>query len=479
MTIQRLLILALLMPGVPGAAIAFDSGSTGAGGAFNPAASTQLSLPPDGVFHFTTVNIPTGVTVTFQRNAANTPVVILASGNVTIAGTLSVNGAASPATGAAGDGNQADDSLPGAGGPGGYDGGRGGVVGSNRRGGDGIGPGGGSAGDLNSPCCGLLFNVGGGGGGFNGTGLDARRVVSASKLGTGGAVYGASTLLPLVGGSGGGGGAGGTAFGGSGGGGGGGALLIVSSGTVTVTGTISANGGNSGPIAGAGVGANGGGGSGGAIRIVATTIAGNGTITASGGSFVESGDSSGGAGASGRIRLEAETITRTAGTTPGFSFAAPGSLFVAGLPRLSITSVAGVSVPADGSALSLPSNTPNPVTVAFATQGVPVGNTVTLTVIPPNAVPVTATSTVLAGTLDSATASANVNLPTGASVLSASISYTLTTAMGETFSKFAQGERVERVELTATAHGESLTTLVTVSGKRYTWPAKAIAGIAG
>lgn len=66
----------------PVAAQTFSSGSTGADGAFNPTVSTTLPLPPDGVFNFTTVNIPAGVTVQFQRNATNTPVFLLATGDV-------------------------------------------------------------------------------------------------------------------------------------------------------------------------------------------------------------------------------------------------------------------------------------------------------------------------------------------------------------------------------------------------------------
>src|SRR5436309_13979651 len=76
----------------PVSAQTFSSGSTGADGAFAPTANTTLTLPPNGVFNFTTVNIPSGVTVTFVKNAANTPVTILASGTVTVAGTISVNG---------------------------------------------------------------------------------------------------------------------------------------------------------------------------------------------------------------------------------------------------------------------------------------------------------------------------------------------------------------------------------------------------
>ena len=58
-------------------------------------------------------NIPSGITVTFKRNTANTPIVILATGNVTISGTIDVSGAGSTNVGAAGDGNLGDDGIPG------------------------------------------------------------------------------------------------------------------------------------------------------------------------------------------------------------------------------------------------------------------------------------------------------------------------------------------------------------------------------
>ena len=72
----------------------FSSGSNGSLGAFSPAANTTVTLPPDGVLHYTTVTIPSGVIVTFAPNAANTPVTMLATGTVTIAGTINLNGAA-------------------------------------------------------------------------------------------------------------------------------------------------------------------------------------------------------------------------------------------------------------------------------------------------------------------------------------------------------------------------------------------------
>jgi hypothetical protein len=65
-----------------GVSFAFDSGSTGADGPFAPTENTILQLPSDGVFNFTTVDIPAGVTVTFSKNTTNTPVYILATGDV-------------------------------------------------------------------------------------------------------------------------------------------------------------------------------------------------------------------------------------------------------------------------------------------------------------------------------------------------------------------------------------------------------------
>jgi hypothetical protein len=485
------LITTLCLAGLVSPALAFESGSTGADGEFSPTVNTELQIPASGVFNFTTVNIPTGVTVTFKKNTTNTPVVILASGNVTIAGTINASGGHSAHSGAAGDGNLGDDGIPGLGGPGGYDGGRGGEP-NKGNGGRGLGPGGGEGGKFHSP-----YINGGGGAGFGSVGGDTPIYSETSRpSGKGGPSYGSSQLLPLIGGAGGGGGGGGTSFAGTGGGGGGGAILIASSGEVSVSGGFLARGGNSGFSEGSGCGARGGYGSGGAIRIVATTISGNGTIAAnqpntsysthdtSSSSCWVSGNYSynGGQGATGRIRLEAETFTRTAASNPVHSFGSPSSVFVAGLPTLRITSVAGVAAPTNptGNAdITLPSTTPNPVTVEFATTGVPVGNTVTLRVTPAYGDATTVVSPAVTGTSAAGTSSVSATLPSGPSVLSASTTYTIVTAMGEALSIYAQGERVEKVRLTTTMNGPTLATLITVSGKEFEVPHAVLATIPG
>lgn len=468
----------------PGVAAAFDSGSTGADGVLSPTVNTEVVLPPSGVLNYTSINIPSGVTVTFKKNVTNTPVVLLVSGAATIAGTINVNGTSSTPTGAGGDGVVGDDGLAGVGGPGGYVGGRGGLPGSTiaaTSAGPGQGPGAGTIG-------GVLSNVitrpfGGGGAGY---GVAGSPGFNNGGSGTnGGVVYGSATLLPLLGGSGGAGGAGGPNYLGAGGGGGGGALLIAATGTLTVNGAIVANAGTSGVPSGAGCGAPGGGGSGGAIRLVSTTLAGNGTISAQGGAQVSAGCSNdstgwvatGGAGGAGRIRLEAEVITRTAASTPAHTFSAPGPIFISGLPTLAITSVAGVAVPGAPTGVadvSLPSTTTNPVAVTFQTTGVPVGNTVSLKVTPAFGTATSAVSTALAGSTASATAGVSVTLPTGASSLQASVTYTIVVAMGEALARYAGNERVEKIMLSATPGSASKAALITVSGKQYEAPPEAM-----
>ena len=65
--------------------------SDGSDGAFTPTGNTTLALPPDGIFRFTVIDIPAGVTVTFTRNAANTPAILLAEGDVHIAGAINIS----------------------------------------------------------------------------------------------------------------------------------------------------------------------------------------------------------------------------------------------------------------------------------------------------------------------------------------------------------------------------------------------------
>lgn len=450
----------------------FTSGSTGSDGALTPTVNTEVVLPPSGVLNYTTINIPTGVTITFKKNATNTPVTLLVQADATIAGTIDVSGKKSSDTGSGGSGNIGDDGLPGVGGPGGFDGGRGGAAGANRSAGAGLGPGGGGGGNVFTQSV-----TGGGGAGFATAAPTAPWYTSsAQNTGVPGVAYGAAQSLPLIGGSGGGGGAGGTSFAGAGGGGGGGALLIAASGTINVTGTINASGGSSGAVAGDAEAAAGGSGSGGTIRLVATTISGGGALTAPGQTYtipaVNRYSQVGGESSVGRIRLEAETYNRTAASNPIHSFAAPGPVFIAGAPSLRITSVAGTNAPASPTGtndVQLPATITNPVTVVFAASGVPVGNIIKLTVTPANGAPTSAVSDALTGSTANSTSSTTVTLPQGPSTLQATITYTIVASLGDALKNFAGNERVERIEV-ATANagkGESEIKLITTSGKTF------------
>ena len=126
----------------------FSSGSTGVLGIFTPpsqvppgttvnGSTVTVPLPADGILNFTTVNIPNGVTVKFAKNAANTPVTMVATGDIAIAGIINLDGGGGT-SGVSGSAN------PGAsGGPGGFAGGNGGLVGQvNTAGTGGFGPGG-------------------------------------------------------------------------------------------------------------------------------------------------------------------------------------------------------------------------------------------------------------------------------------------------------------------------------------------------
>src|ERR1039458_5743288 len=77
-----------------GASAQVNSGSNGSDGAFNPTSSTNIDMAdhPNGIYQYTSVNIPTNVTVTFIPNANNTPVVWLVQSSAVINGNISVNG---------------------------------------------------------------------------------------------------------------------------------------------------------------------------------------------------------------------------------------------------------------------------------------------------------------------------------------------------------------------------------------------------
>jgi hypothetical protein len=425
----------LLFSAAPVHGQSFVSGSTGADGPFAPTSSQAVQVPPAGVFNFTTINIPTGVNITFIRNASNSPVTMLATGNVTIAGVIGISGA------------NGSIRSGGSGGPGGHKGG----VGAISTEGftiaiSGDGPGGGSGG---------VGNGGGGGGGYALAGKDGG--------GQGGPSYGIRTLLPLLGGSGGGGSGAFGAVSGGGGGGGGGAILIASSGSITFNGASIIARGGSGACAGF---ACGGGGAGGAIRLVANTIAGSVALDVSGGA-----SGSGGSGGSGYIRIEAfDSSGLNLNATPVLSLGLPQSAIPPNAPSLRIASVAGIAPVSTSGSLQgvpdilLPSSQANPVDVAIEAANIPVGSIVDVTVTPDTAARTTVQSTPLAGAQSASTATASVNIPSaGMSVITAKVSITLVSSARPLF---IEGERVNRIDIGVAWGGASEVTWITQSGRR-------------
>ena len=155
----------------------FNSGSTGKDGALNVTADTTLNLPPDGILNFTTINVNKDTTLRFNANKFNTPVYLLATGDVTIDGIINVSG---------GDATRA---TAGKGGPGGFDGGSPSL--GEPLSGDGKGPGGGKGGPP--------------GFGDAGAGAGSYATLPPNPSANDGLTYGSPLLVPLVGGSGGGG----------------------------------------------------------------------------------------------------------------------------------------------------------------------------------------------------------------------------------------------------------------------------------
>lgn len=289
----------LLLAALPAAAQSFDVGSNGSLGDVVIDQNTTLDLPPDGKLHYKSLTVNAGVRLNFKRNIRNTPVVILAQGNIIVNGIIDVNG---------GNGSNSSGGEPG---PGGFAGGQPGF--GTTLSGDGLGPGGGGFGNPSCSTCETPQN-----GSFGSSGGGCR----------GGATYGNTFLIPLIGGSGGGGMNGSP---GVGGGGGAGAILLASNTKVTVAGRVEATGGNNVPTC-----TSGGGGSGGAIRLVALRVEGNGLLDAR----------SRGSGGLGRIRVD--TLERD-----GIAFNFQGVTSVGGnlfslptsIPRLDTIEVAGTAFP--------------------------------------------------------------------------------------------------------------------------------------
>lgn len=345
----------------------FTSGSTGVHGPLNITASMgpifvfdptklnpPITPPPDNVYHFTTINVASGIWVKFSNRVTNGPVVWLATGAVSISGALDLKG--DPGGPPFPTSNRSLAS-PGAGG---YPGGA--ATSGSSPAGPGFGPGGGAP-------------------------------------GSGGTNTANDYLIPLVGGSGGGGG-------GYGGGGGGGAILIASSVSIGIY-HIDARGGLS-PSCSGGVGA------GGSVRLVAPTIGISSSILLNRSQDCNAPQR----GGPGRMRIESFNAPGGDIQGPVTYGSPYNTFLTATIPpTLRVTSVNGVPVsqPSTGT-FEVPDvtiNTNSPVMVQIQASQVPVGTVANLVFYSDNGPDIAISSTPLQGTLAASTATATVTFPPG------------------------------------------------------------------
>ena len=383
----KLAVIFYCLIALPSISIAqtFNSGSTGTYGPMTITANTTLQLPADGIFHCTTINVASGATLKFAPNALNTPVYLLATGEVIIAGTIDVSGKQALGRGAGG-----------AGGPGGFAGGNGGPPGA--KGSAGLGPGGGRQGTHVE--------------GYRGAYRFAIETTAAT------ATYGNSLLMPLVGGS------GGSGSGspevpagqGAGGGGGGGAVLIASNTRIvfpaptgSIFGKVIADGGDVFTLSYLYAWSSGAG-SGGAIRMIGPVITGSGdfSVRCQGRT-------------NGRFRIDAFDSTNFSihsGDTPE-AVGAVMIVFPSPLPKLSVVATAGTNIAENTpSAIIVNLPTGSPATQPIKIRARDFGGIVPVRI---RLVPENGEATTFDGTIDNtvsnpAETTVNVTMPLGVAV---------------------------------------------------------------
>ncbi|MCC5806718.1 MAG: hypothetical protein JJU00_10365 [Opitutales bacterium] len=361
------------------------------------------------VFKFTSVNIPSGVTVTFLNHPSRAPVIWLAEGDVVIEGTVALDGAA-------GHGGNSLRSFAEPG-PGGFRGGRGSDA--QTVGAGGMGPGGSSYGPNNSHAS--------SGGSYGTVGGTATTSWGGNTPGEPGQTYGNAGVFPLIGGS----GAAGSANGefGKGGGAGGGAILIATPGSLLLNGQIRANGGSGSSFGGPGGATRAsGGGSGGGIRVIADSISGSGLLRALGGANPVAGaGTQGGQGGVGRIRVEAFTNELIDTGNPAFSLGVPEDpprIFRdPSTPAIRSVSLAGASVSEDPrSELSFPNTDltlpeAGPVTLLIEAEHVPLDSEVRVRVVRRTGADTDFLAVHTGGTFEASTWSAEVDVAGGFSTI--------------------------------------------------------------
>ena len=169
---------------------------------------------------------------------------------------------------------------------------------------------------------------------------------------------------------------------------------------------------------------------------------------------------------------------------PLYTFSTPRPIFFANIPTIRISSVGGIAVSANPSGhrdVILPGITSNPVNVEFETVGVPLGTLIELKVAPDFQDAQTLTSSAVTGSTTLGSANVDVDFENGNSVLTAQATFTInasnsgsSTSSFETpdYSRYAQGQPVEKIMVSLDEQGRSVTTFITFSGESFSWPSR-------
>jgi hypothetical protein len=165
------------------------------------------------------------------------------------------------------------------------------------------------------------------------------------------------------------------------------------------------------------------------------------------------------------------TILRAgAATLPTASTGLPTLVRLFNPPTVSIVSVGGVGVPSvptgagGGLDVSLPNQT-GPTTIELAASGIPLGTTINVSIKPETGSPVNATSTGLSGTETSSTATATATLPTGSSIISATVTLSAGGSASLESPFMIGGEPVKNIRLASVFGGKASIFLITEAGK--------------
>jgi hypothetical protein len=158
-------------------------------------------------------------------------------------------------------------------------------------------------------------------------------------------------------------------------------------------------------------------------------------------------------------------------TLRGTVLAAPQPAIPSDIPTLRMTSIGGIAVGPNPTGVAstpdvtFPTAPGGPVTVNLAASNIPTGRVVTVRASPLVGAATLADSTALVGSLQNSTATASLEIPAGAGVITAVTSFPVTTAMLDRLPQIP-GMKPALIEVTADASGTSRTFVIGEDSRR-------------